>query len=283
MKTKVRKTYNYLIRFVIIFATYGFIYLQVFQKRDLRSVFDHFLDGFNRSGFIYTIILLFLLMLLNWGTEALKWQLLIRKIERISWLKSLKATLTGVAVSSFTPNRIGDYFGRVFILEKANRIEGVFITILGSMSQLLVTFVLGTSGIFIMFFTYHHTLLDYFNIPLHLYKYMLWGGAILVLGLNTLFILLFLNVSLLSAFSRRFKGKTMERITTYIQVLSAFRTSELIGIIFLSLFRFLVFSGQMYILLQLFSVKLPIIPAMVIIAVIFFVMTMIPTIAITVL
>ena len=281
MKTKVRKTYNYLIRFLIIFATYGFIYQQIFYKHDLYQVYQSFLSSFNNSWFIYIAIFLLVMMFLNWALEAIKWRLLISKIEQISWYKSFKAVLSGVAVSSFTPNRVGDYFGRVFILEKANRIEGVFITILGSMSQLLVTFTVGTTSLYIMFVVYPETLLNYFNIPEYLYVYFLWGGVVLVLGANILVTLLFLNISVLLSLSNRLKGKLVEKLTSYIHVLSAYALRELLTVILLSLLRFIIFSTQLYLLLRLFSVELPYFEAMMIIAVIFFVMTMIPTVAIT--
>lgn len=281
MKTKVRKTYNYIIRLLIIFTTYGFIFRQVFYKRDINELWIIFKDSISGDYATPVLLALLLLMFINWGTEAWKWRFLIRKIEPLSWIRSFEAVLTGVAVSSFTPNRIGDYFGRVFILEKANRIEGIFITILGSMSQLLITFMMGTTGIYIMFIAYSDTLLSYFHIPDHLFAYFLWGGGVLLLGLNVLFMLLFLNISLLSSFARRMKGKVVRRLASYIHVLSAYNSKELIYVILLSALRFAVFSTQMYLLLSLFSVKLPPADAFVIIAVIFFVMTMIPTIALT--
>ena len=226
------------------------------------------------------MIVVLLLMLVNWGIEALKWSLLIGKIEKVCWFRSFKAVLTGVAVSSFTPNRVGDYFGRVFILEKANRIEGVFITILGSMSQLLVTFLAGTSCILLLFLGHHETLLEYFDIPSYLYTWFLWGGGILILGLDILFILLFLNISLLSTLSGRLKGRILEKITSYIHVLSAYTNRELIIVIILSALRFLVFSTQMFFLLKAFSVDIPFIHGMIIIGAIFFAITLIPTVAI---
>ena len=79
MKTKVRKTYNYLIRILIIAATYGFIYKQLFRQRDLSATYNTFPDLFSSNWFIWMIIVVFLLMLLNWGIEALKWCFLIRK------------------------------------------------------------------------------------------------------------------------------------------------------------------------------------------------------------
>jgi uncharacterized membrane protein YbhN (UPF0104 family) len=219
-------------------------------------------------------------MILNWGIEALKWSLLIRKIEKIAWIRSFKAVLTGVAVSSFTPNRVGDYFGRVFILEKAARIEGIFVTIVGSMSQLLVTFLAGTSCIFLLFLGHHEILLDFFNIPSYLYTWFLWGGGILILGLDVLFVLLFLNISLLDTLASRLKGKVLEKITSYIHVLSAYATRELVIVILLSALRFFVFSTQMFLLLRAFAVDIPYLNAMVIIGVIFFAITLIPTVAI---
>lgn len=281
MKAKVRKTYNFLIRLLIISLTYGFIYRQVFGKGSLPELYDNFADSFRSVYFLKILLLLLFLAFFNWALEALKWQLLIYKIERVSWSRSLQAVLTGVAVSSFTPNRVGDYFGRVFILEKANHIEGILITIVGSMSQLLVTFVMGTSGIYLMLLAYPDTLLEYFGIADYLYTYFLWGGAVLIIGLNVLLTLLFLNISMLSSLARRLKGKMTERILSYIHVLSAYTVRELLLVIALSLLRFVVFSTQLYFLFRLFGIILPYGEAMVIIAVIFFVMTMIPTIAIT--
>ena len=93
------------------------------------------------------LVLVFLMMFLNWLIEAIKWKFLIAKIEKVSILTSLRAVFSGITVSVFTPNRIGEYGGRVFCLEKADRIQGVLITILGSMAQLLTTIFFGSMGI----------------------------------------------------------------------------------------------------------------------------------------
>ena len=42
-----------------------------------------------------------------------------------------------INISTFTPNRIGEYGGRVFCLEKGDRVKGVLITIIGSIAQFL--------------------------------------------------------------------------------------------------------------------------------------------------
>jgi uncharacterized membrane protein YbhN (UPF0104 family) len=148
------------------------------------------------------------------------------------------------------------------------------------MSQLLVTFLAGTSCIFLLFVGHHETLLEFFNIPAHLYAWFLWGGGILILGLNVLFVLLFLNISLLDTLASRLKGKVLEKFTSYIHVLSSYSTRELILVILLSALRFFVFSTQLFLLLRAFAVEIPYLNAMVIIGVIFFAITLIPTVAI---
>ena len=80
------------------------------------------------------ILFVVFLMFVNWLFEAIKWKYMIAKIENISILRSLQAVFSGITVSTFTPNRIGEYGGRVFCLEKGYRIKAVFITILCSMS-----------------------------------------------------------------------------------------------------------------------------------------------------
>ena len=55
------------------------------------------------------------MMFLNWLVEALKWRYMISKIENISIMTAYRAVLTGITVSTFTPNRIGEYGGRVFV------------------------------------------------------------------------------------------------------------------------------------------------------------------------
>ena len=86
-------------------------------------------------------------MFLNWFLESLKWRFLISKIEKISIKRSLRAIFSGITVSAFTPNRVGEYAGRVFCLEKADRVQAVLITVIGSMAQLVVTIVFGLIGI----------------------------------------------------------------------------------------------------------------------------------------
>jgi hypothetical protein len=65
-------------------------------------------------GAFYAYWVRFLLVGVNWGLESLKWQRLIYPLETPVFLPVvLKSVLCGVTVSMLTPNRTGEYVGRI--------------------------------------------------------------------------------------------------------------------------------------------------------------------------
>lgn len=281
MKTKIHKTYNLIIRIIILLVTFGFIYKQIFYKHDFEQIFSSFHEYLTHPDIFFSLGLVIFLMLINWGIETLKWKFLIKKIEKIRYFKAYLAVLTGVAVSSFTPNRIGDYLGRVFILEKANRIEGVLITIIGSLSQFLVTIIIGTISLAIFIFNFRYELIEYLEMSNRLFYFLYLGSTLLVIILFILLILLFLNVSIVTDLANRIVKPKWKKIKDYLRIFSFYTRRELIIVLLYSLIRFFVFSLQFYILLRVFMVPIPYLPGLIVISIIFFVMTMIPSVAIT--
>ena len=86
-------------------------------------------------------------MLVNWTIETFKWKLAVQKIQRVGFFTAFKAVLSGVSFSVTTPNRVGEYLGRVLYMDEGNRIKAISLTIAGSMSQLLVTLLMGFGGL----------------------------------------------------------------------------------------------------------------------------------------
>jgi hypothetical protein len=91
----------------------------------------------------WMLLLVVLLMPVNWAIETFKWYVLVNRFQKLSFLKCYEAILSGVSLAMNTPNRIGEYGGRVLYLEPSFRMRGVALTILCSVSQLFVTLVLG--------------------------------------------------------------------------------------------------------------------------------------------
>jgi uncharacterized membrane protein YbhN (UPF0104 family) len=64
---------------------------------------------------VLNFILVIVLMFVNWSLEALKWKISVQSVQPVSFFRSLKAIFSGVSFSVTTPNRTGEYLGRVFI------------------------------------------------------------------------------------------------------------------------------------------------------------------------
>ena len=214
------------------------------------------------------------MMFSNWIIEAFKWRFLIRKIEYISLLRSVKAVFSGITVSIFTPNRIGEYGGRVFCLEEGDRIQAVLITIIGSVSQFIITFLLGSLGLSSCLFIYPEVRSFFYLNESHIIYIMIF-----LLFLNLLFILCFLNFSLLSKFILR--KKFLTRFSKYSIVFSFYSNKDLLLVLSLSLFRYIVFSLQYFLLFFVFDVGLNYFEAIILIPTMFFLVSIIPSIAIT--
>jgi len=101
-----------------------------------------------------SLVLLFLLMLLNWGIEAVKWQMLVKPVQPQSFFEALATVLSGVSVAIITPARLGEFAGRIVRLKPELRFQGFVCSVTGSISQLSVTLLAGISAFPFLIFCY---------------------------------------------------------------------------------------------------------------------------------
>ncbi len=270
--TKLNKTYNFILRFIIISASYGFIAYQLIFNDNYKKSLSRFTEQNTLVFSLLFVFILLLLMLLNWSIEAYKWRYLIRKVEDISFLKAYKAILAGLSVSTLTPNRAGEFLGRVFILRKTNPWKAIFISILCNMSQLMITIILGSISLSIYILR--------FIIDQHIfYAAFLYIIIIVLLLINLMLLAVFFNVSFISRWLNRFVKPRWRRIKGYLKVFSYFRFYELRNVLLLSLSRYFVFSLQFYMLMRFFGIPLHFIEALFLITIIYYIITAIPSIA----
>ena len=98
---------------------------------------------------VWNVAAVMLLMVVNWSLEAIKWKISVKDIQQVSFLKALRAVLSGVSFSVSTPNRVGEYLGRVLYMDDGNRLKTISITIVGSISQLIITLLMGAIGLIV--------------------------------------------------------------------------------------------------------------------------------------
>jgi hypothetical protein len=69
----------------------------------------------------------------NWGLEAKKWQLMMHDLQPMKYITAFKSVLSGVTFSLNTPNRIGEYGGRILYVAEGKRLKAISLSIAGSM------------------------------------------------------------------------------------------------------------------------------------------------------
>ena len=258
-----KKYLSIIIKIVIVFFSFYFIYHQLVENKSFEELDISVLIDTVKKNKVYLVGVI-LMMFLNWLVEALKWRYMISKIENISIMTAYRAVFTGITVSTFTPNRIGEYGGRVFCLEKGDRIKAVFITVLCSMSQLLVTILFGSISLFILF---DEILID---------KTFLSVSLLILLNLFLLFS--YFNISHIVNFLGKFK--LIKSFKKYLEVLVMYNYKDLIIAFIYSNTRYFIFSLQFIILLHVFGINISFMDAILSVMLIFFFITITPTITI---
>jgi hypothetical protein len=132
----------------VLFIWLGFnLYNQIIQQTDKAASWlkvQHAFIGVHS----WKIYLAILLMFANWGVEAFKWKLLMQPLQKITFAKAFKAIFAGTSFAANTPNRVGEYFGRMIYMEEGKRLQSIPLTVTGSFSQLIITLIAGFIGLF---------------------------------------------------------------------------------------------------------------------------------------
>ena len=256
----------------VLFVWLSFsLYNQIKNQPNLEQSWLHIKENFYGDKLIY-LILVVLLMFVNWTLETIKWKLLIQRIQSISFWKALKAITTGVSFSISTPNRIGEYFGRVLYMDEGNRLKAISLTIVGSISQLIITMLMGCIGLLILLPD-----LEFSELGSHgdsIWIRVSFYGALVVTMLLTIF---YFRLSWLTKLLNKLPG--IRKYSYLIDALEELTATLLLQILSLSLIRFIVFCLQYYLLFLLFNVEIGAWQGFWIVSVMFLVLASIPSIA----
>lgn len=211
-------------------------------------------------------------MFVNWGIETRKWQLLVHHVQDFSFLKACKSVLSGCSVTMLTPNRIGEYGGRILYVEEQHRIKAISLTLVGSISQLLVTMVMGCVGLLYLRYLSHNNSTVGKVLP------EFWGDVLiyLSLGLTVILLLFYLRLGWLVRMLE--KVPSLQKVVNHIKVLDEFDDRNLLQILFLSFIRYLVFVLQYILLLQVMQIEIPVLLCFWLMTIFYLVMAVAPTI-----
>ncbi len=262
--TKQQKKYlNLGIKLVIVGLATWFIVSKVSNQQNLRE-FKSLLQSVDLWTVRGTLILVVLMMLMNWAIEVVKWKYLSRRIEVISWWKAIKSVFCGLTWAIFTPNRIGEYGGRILLLKPRSRARGAIAMGVGLFAQLVLTSVFGSLSIAWFIATYLPT-------PDSV-KFGVWLLAIIY---ALAFMVLYFNVHWVDYLVGKFRF--LRKIKPFFSILEDFTARELLYVILLSLLRFIIFTSQYVVLMLVFLPELPFVSMVLMIFILFFIQSAVPS------
>jgi hypothetical protein len=261
---------NYFLGPVIFLLLLYVIYLQLIQKSNWQGSLQQIEHAFSGPG-QWKMWMVFLLMIVNWGLEAKKWQISIAQIQPISFWRAFKATLTGSTMASFTPNRMGEYLGRILYVKKGKRIHSIALNFICSMAQIIITLLIGCWGILYLQFYPH--------------EYVMPGFPAFHMALKILFVLVLLVLVFLVLLYFRLSWLVMligwlklpSKYLVYVKILERVSSSILLRILLLSFLRYCVFIVQYFFLFDVFGVSITWWQTWGSISVVFLIMTIVPT------
>ncbi len=252
-------------KILLAVLAFWFVYVKISEQKDAEGYLLQLKEAFQKPETMLSLIVVFVLMIFNWLTEAMKWKLMIDRIENISLFRSLEAVCSGLTISIFTPNRIGEFAGRVFHLEKANKIQATIITVIENISQLLVTLLVGSIASVYYLSTYAElTFIVSFLI------------CITLLVVSFVSILAFFNMRFLESILKRLKFP--QKWYAMFHVLSEYSSKELLRVFALAMLRYLIFVIQFYLLIKMYGGDSKFLPSFIMIAMTYLVITIVPSI-----
>ncbi len=141
-KINIRKNWRLLLKIgVFLFALY--LLSRQLVKIEWSAVQN--LEILSYSYLLYAIIL----VVFNWGLELFKWFVIVRSFDQKSPFSKIKASLlSGIATGFVTPNRLGNFIGRIVFFAGKKRLMLSLGTLYGNLAQFLATFCFGIIGVF---------------------------------------------------------------------------------------------------------------------------------------
>ena len=252
------------IKIIIVLAGCWVLYVKIIKNQDLTEMWASVKTSFSSTQNVLLMALAFILMPVNMAFETRKWQKSIMPVERIPFRKAYTAIFTGITAGMMFPNRTGDFLGRIFMLEKGNRLKAAMLTFVGNIAQMLVTVSLGCIA-WVLFGQG---------------KYY-WYVLILSLTIIVLGYLIYFNIHFLRHIRRLIPKKWRPKAEKYMEIFSSYSKKDLAVILLLAVAKYAVYSFQFVLLIWAFDVPLDYFNAMIPIMMTYLLMTIIPYITIT--
>ncbi len=264
MTVRAKKLFSILFKLAIIALAFYYIYHHVIKNNGNLQKFGKFVSNLPGNKVTITVLLTLLLMAVNWLLESLKWRYLIKKLYPVSVFQAIESVLCGLTWAVFTPNRIGEYGGRVMFLPVRKRIHGLFSMAVGSFGQNVVTNVFGAGAVIWFLFNYMH--LNHLLMLLITIVALVFIAAILTLYFNIQWMVYLLN-----------RVKFLKKFHRFFNIMGNYSLRQLLTIIWFCIARFFVFTCQYCLIIHLMVPQVPLFEVALLMFAFFFIQSAIPS------
>ena len=270
LNKSIKLTVNYFLGPLLFVVLSYSLYKQIINQPDLQTRWQQIKLSWEHPLFW----LVFILMFFNWGIESAKWKLLMKPLEKITLYKSIKSVFAGCSITMLTPNRTGEFGGRILFVKPENRIKAISTTILGSVSQLAITTFTGTIGLcYLKYFSGYETQLQ--KLPWIFNDLFFLISILLTIILLLLFFKIHFFIVIVSKLS------FIKKLIIHIDIIDSFTSKELLRILMYSFIRYLVFILQFILMLHVMHVSIGFYINFWLLTVFYLMMVLLPTIGFT--
>ncbi|MES2809785.1 MAG: hypothetical protein V4619_14235 [Bacteroidota bacterium] len=264
MTASAKKLFSFLLKAGLLVLAFAFIYRQYIKKGDNLKQFEKALDSLNHNHVIIIMTVVVFLMLANWLVECLKWQFITERFSPITLWRSVEGVFCGLTWAVFTPNRIGEYGGRVMFLPPRKRVYGVFAMAVGSFGQNTVTNVMGASAILWFCYTF-----------LNLNTLVLSIVTLAVPAYIALFLVVYFNIKWIVSWLDRVSF--LKKYRRFFDIMGTYKFVDLVKIMCFCVTRFGIFSFQYYLIIHMLVPDIPFYQIELLVFIVFFVQSALPS------
>jgi hypothetical protein len=263
LTSEYKKSLSTLLKIGIVAFAFWFIYNKLVSNGDLKQ-FLILIEKMPAYQMWSVMTLVVSLMFVNWILESVKWRRLISSVERISLWQSIESVFCGLTWAVFTPNRIGEYGGRVFFLSPKRRIIGVVAMAVGNIGQMVLTNVFGAIAVCVFIYRFKS-----------LNNTLFLAVCVMAAAFSLFFLVFYFNIRWLNGlllsmkFTRKYKK--------FYLILSRYKKLELFKILMFCLARYLVFSTQYFIMFFWLIPDLHYLDIIMVVCILFFVQSALPS------
>lgn len=254
------------VKLVLLFLLIAAMSAQINQHGNLSELWTSYLQ-YRPPHANFLLLIVAFLAVGNWAAETQKWQLCLKPIAQLPYLQTLKGVLAGVSLAFFTPNRIGQYGGRLWLLpSEIPKTQAAFFLLQSNIAQLIAN--LGLGGIGFAVFGYQYKLFPMPYLIVILIAIFCYVATITAFYFNPSF------------FERKIPVAWRNKVIPYVNINCQPSNRYKYSILMLSFFRYFIYLTQFNLLLLAAGAKISVAQMLVLSLSSFFVQTVLPSLAV---